>query len=188
MAASTTTTTTTTAAAAADAEMMELAIAQAHLSDPIQEAYCVGAVLALVDRATGGSPTVLTTGYSRELPGNTHAEECCLIKLTAEQRAVLDGLGGNAAAAADKEAVMYTTMEPCGLRLSGKLPCADRILDAKFISRVVVAIREPANFVEKCTGAQSLAAAGVKVDFLPEFAARAKEPFKHLQVVDAKED
>ncbi|KAJ3084004.1 hypothetical protein HDU99_004219 [Rhizoclosmatium hyalinum] len=155
-----------------DHEMMKLALEQAHLSPPIQEAYCVGAILAAVDKSTGKAKAV-TRGYSREIPGNTHAEECCFMKLSEEEKALL--LGNP-----DIEFVMYTTMEPCGLRLSGKLPCANLILNAGYVKRVVVAIREPPNFVAQCTGAQLLQENGIDVVFLDEYADAAREPFKHL--------
>lgn len=49
----------------------------AHSCVPVARAFNVGAVL------TDGAGRLLTTGFSRELPGNTHAEECCLLKLEA---------------------------------------------------------------------------------------------------------
>ncbi|KAJ3193876.1 DRAP deaminase, partial [Irineochytrium annulatum] len=109
---------------------MKSAIAQAHLSTPVESAYCVGAVL--VNPTTN---TVLSTGFSRELPGNTHAEECCLLKLADTAQA--------------RGATMYTTMEPCGERLSGKQGCAQRLI-AVGIGRVVVGASEPRNFIESC--------------------------------------
>ncbi|KAL9552774.1 hypothetical protein MBANPS3_003615 [Mucor bainieri] len=58
-----------------DLKYMQLSIEEANKSIPAPAAYCVGA--ALVD-AQG---QLLSVGYSRELPGNTHAEECALIKI-----------------------------------------------------------------------------------------------------------
>jgi hypothetical protein len=49
-----------------DTYFMRLAIAQAHQSIPVDSAYCVGCVIILND-------TVVSSGFSRELPGNTHA-------------------------------------------------------------------------------------------------------------------
>ncbi|KAJ3125223.1 hypothetical protein HK100_010923 [Physocladia obscura] len=141
--------------------MMQLAVEQAKQSPPSEGAYCVGAVLAAVDK-TLSTATVLATGFSRELPGNTHAEECCFIKVREAQL--------KEARDSHKQLVIYTTMEPCGLRLSGKLPCANRILEAGYVERVVVAIREPPNFVESCTGAQLLQEKGLAVDFFDSFA------------------
>ncbi|KAJ3246336.1 hypothetical protein HDU77_009007 [Chytriomyces hyalinus] len=155
-----------------DHDMMRVALEQAHQSPPVESSYCVGAVLAAVDKRTN-TATALTTGFSRDLPGNTHAEECCFIKLPEDQKAQL-------LADENTALVMYTTMEPCGLRLSGKLPCASLILNAGYIKRVVVAIREPPNFVEECTGAQLLQDHGIEVVFMDEYAEAAREPFKHL--------
>ncbi|KAF9278035.1 hypothetical protein BGZ68_008823 [Mortierella alpina] len=69
---------------------MKLAIEQANLSIPVPSGYCVGAVLVQETHPDPDSDLpqvdrfrVVATGYSRELPGNTHAEECCLIKLAA---------------------------------------------------------------------------------------------------------
>jgi pyrimidine deaminase RibD-like protein len=59
-----------------DKYFMEMAIECANKCVPVESAFNVGAVL--VD----SNGVVLSTGYSRELPGNTHAEECCLLKLS----------------------------------------------------------------------------------------------------------
>lgn len=56
---------------------------------------------------------------------------------------------------------MYTSMEPCSRRLSGKESCTSRLLRAG-VRRVVVGIREPTNFVA-CDGLDQLRAAGVSV-------------------------
>ncbi|KAF9340162.1 hypothetical protein BGZ91_003228 [Linnemannia elongata] len=90
---------------------MKLAIEQAKLSIPVPSGYCVGAVLVQEtlreantnrhgnndsiddvtsqefeedkDEGYADRFRVVVTGFSRELPGNTHAEECCLLKLAA---------------------------------------------------------------------------------------------------------
>ncbi|KAG5460630.1 MAG: cytidine deaminase-like protein [Olpidium bornovanus] len=147
------------AAAAADRRFMRQAAALARLSRPVDTAYCVGAVLVSAQGA------VLSTGYSRELPGNTHAEECCLLKL--------------ASAAAARGAAMYTTMEPCGERLSGKPPCAD-LLAAAGVARCAFGAREPDAFVENCAGADRLRAAGVHVAHLPGFEDECLAPNAHV--------
>jgi pyrimidine deaminase RibD-like protein len=160
----------------------------------------VGAVLV------SASGRVLATGYSRELPGNTHAEECALIKAgfdadraaaaparsssaagggIAEQRAATSddaaAMEGRDGANAVRGATMYTTMEPCSFRLSGKTPCADRLLAAG-VARVVVAIHEPPHFVEACTGVHKLRDASLQVDVLDdaELQALARAPNAHL--------
>ncbi|KAJ3018417.1 DRAP deaminase [Thoreauomyces humboldtii] len=145
---------------ARDGSYMRLAIAEAHRCIPVPTGYNVGAVL--VD-ASG--TTILAKGFSRELPGNTHAEECCLIKLPFLAFA--------------RGATMYTTMEPCSERNSGNRPCADRLLEAG-IGRVVMGVREPAHFVAQCKGVELLRAAGVKVDHLGGFEEECLEPNRHV--------
>ncbi|KFZ12240.1 hypothetical protein V502_07189 [Pseudogymnoascus sp. VKM F-4520 (FW-2644)] len=61
---------------------MSHALQQAHLSPPKPANFRVGAVLVDAD-----SNTILSTGYTGELPGNTHAEQCCFIKI-AQQHSI----------------------------------------------------------------------------------------------------
>ena len=127
-----------------DREYLLLALEEAKKCIPNATAYCVGCVI--VNPSTS---TVLSTGYSRELPGNTHAEENALAKLASHEE--LSGLD------------LYATMEPCSERLSGNKPCTDRILEAgSLIRRVVLGVREPDEFV-KCMGVEKLQAHGVEV-------------------------
>ncbi|PGH08521.1 hypothetical protein AJ80_07841 [Polytolypa hystricis UAMH7299] len=89
---------------------------------------------------TSTTDTILSTGYTLELPGNTHAEQCCLAKYAAQQgvseedvgRALLPGgkhpLDNNNSSDEVGEVVLYVTMEPCGKRLSGNTPCVQRII------------------------------------------------------------
>ncbi|RUP45924.1 cytidine deaminase-like protein [Jimgerdemannia flammicorona] len=138
---------------------MREAINQANLSIAIPTAYCVGAVLTSKDGA------VLSTGFSRELPGNTHAEECALTKVSGDPTAARGG-------------TMYTTMEPCSLRLSGNRPCVERILEAG-IARVVMGVREPPNFVQ-CNGVDLLREKGVKVCVVPGVEEDCLKPNRHV--------
>lgn len=140
-----------------DAEFMQQAIQLAHQSIPVEKAYCVGAVLVRDNQ-------VLSTGFSRELPGNTHAEECALAKLSDPSLA--------------KGATMYTTMEPCSTRLSGNRPCTDRILEAG-IARVVMGVKEPPNLVN-CNGAEQLLQRNVQVQVVPGVKDACLEPNKHI--------
>jgi pyrimidine deaminase RibD-like protein len=134
---------------------MRLALAQAHNSPPKPTNYRVGAVL--VDTSTN---EILATGYTLELPGNTHAEQCCFMKL-AEQHGVpeerlRDVLPSTLA--------LYTTVEPCSKRLSGNLPCVERVLRlAGCIRSVYVGVMEPETFVAENTGRKSLEEAGIEV-------------------------
>jgi pyrimidine deaminase RibD-like protein len=122
--------------------------------------YRVGAVLIRLD-----SNEIATTGYSLELAGNTHAEQCCFIKL-AKQHGLTDeeGLAGLTL----PQMALYTTMEPCSERLSGNLPCVQRILRLKeFIKTVYVGILEPDKFITNNTGQRTLRDAGISVVHVP---------------------
>jgi len=82
---------------------MELAISEAARCTLVLTAYSVGAVL--VDDPTDLN-SLFVTGYSREIEGNTHAEQCCILKMNSPLR---------------ESAALFTTMEPCNLRLSGNV-------------------------------------------------------------------
>ena len=56
---------------------------------------------------------------------------------------------------------MFSSMEPCSVRLSGNRPCTDRCIEAG-VARVVLAIKEPSTFV-KCEGVDKLREHGVAV-------------------------
>ncbi|KAJ1984488.1 hypothetical protein H4R34_000635 [Dimargaris verticillata] len=152
-----------------DVAFLEKAIAEAEKSAPVPSAYCVGAVLV----GPEPNPQVLSTGFSRELPGNTHAEECALQKLRDNPLHSPDEI-----AALLKQATMYTTMEPCSKRLSGNRTCTARILEAG-IPRVVLGVKEPANFVQ-CEGVQLLQDGGVQVVYVPGLEERCMAPNRHI--------
>lgn len=126
----------------------------ARKSPPKPTNYCVGAVL--VSAATS---TVLSTGYTLECEGNTHAEQCCFIKLAKEYGVEEENLGDVLPAS-----VLYTTVEPCSVRLSGNKTCVERILGLKGkIAVVYVGVKEPETFVGQNQGRQKLEDAGIKV-------------------------
>ena len=137
---------------------MRLALSLAEKSPPKPTNFRVGAVL--VDESEN---TILSTGYTMELSGNTHAEQCCLQKLaTAHGRQVEE-----VADLLPTGKVIYTTMEPCGKRLSGNLPCVDRILGTKSgvnggIRTVYLGVQEPETFVGQNTGRIKLENAGIQ--------------------------
>lgn len=128
---------------AKDVEWMLEAVKLAWLSNAVTSAYCVGCVI--IDPKT---QTLLSTGYSRELEGNTHAEECALRKLQHVDP--------------DTQVDMYTTMEPCSERLSGNTPCCTSILQFGKVRSVYIGAAEPANLV-KCNGVKILLEAGIQV-------------------------
>jgi pyrimidine deaminase RibD-like protein len=134
---------------------MKLALSLATRSPPKPSNYRVGAVV--VDVAAN---QVLATGYTLELPGNTHAEQCCIEKL-AKRYSVA---GSFLVQALPDEVALYTTVEPCSKRLSGNLPCVDRILAlAKRIKTVYVGVQEPSTFVQVNEGGKRLRDAGIEV-------------------------
>ncbi|OTB09515.1 hypothetical protein M426DRAFT_316058 [Hypoxylon sp. CI-4A] len=133
---------------------MKLALSLATKSPPKPTNYRVGAVV--VDLA---SNEILATGYTLELPGNTHAEECCFKKLAEKYGVPADRLGE----ALPDQVTLYTTVEPCSLRLSGNLPCVDRILAiGDKIKTVFVGVYEPEKFVSENSSKQKLKNAGIE--------------------------
>lgn len=133
---------------------MQYALAQARKSPPKPTNYAVGAVL--VDTATN---TILSDGYTLELEGNTHAEQCCLAKLAEQHRVPEEEL----AAVLPRSLALYTTVEPCSRRLSGNTPCAARLVRLAGVVRTVyVGVLEPKAFVEENDGRAALEGAGVR--------------------------
>ena len=111
--------------------LMRRAIDLARLSTAdTSTRYRVGAVIASSE--TGD---VLSTGYTGQLPGNTHAEECALA-LFAGSPTVSGNLD------------LYTSMQPCTLRNSGLKTCTERIVESGIIGRIFVGVGEPKDFVE----------------------------------------
>lgn len=142
-----------------DEAWMKMAADQAFKCIPSSTAFSVGAVLL------SASGKLLSHGYSRELPGNTHAEQVCLLKLSSLSSAV----GGT----------IYSTMEPCGDRSAGNTPCADLIIESQ-IAKCIVGIKEPRNFVENTRGLQRLIDSGVIVEFVEGLSDECRAPNKHL--------
>jgi len=137
---------------------MEYALDQARLSPPAPTKFCVGAVLVDADKNE-----ILSTGYSMELPGNTHAEQCCFIKVAQKHNLPEERIGE----VLPKHTVLYTTMEPCNKRLSGNRTCVERILRLNGAIKVVyVGIKEPETFIGENMGRKRLEDAGVVVAFV----------------------
>ncbi|DBA00535.1 TPA: hypothetical protein N0F65_006439 [Lagenidium giganteum] len=143
--------------AADDERFMRLAIAEAHKSVPSENAFCVGCVVVKDGQ-------VLSSGFSREFPGNTHAEQVALTKL--------DFLA--------EGCTVYTTMEPCSKRVSGNVPCVQSCLRAR-VSRVVIGVLEPKNFVV-CEGVALLEEAGVEVVVLKGLEEECLAPNRHINL------
>lgn len=148
---------------------MLLALEEAKKCESKPGAFSVGCLL--VSRLPNSpSPTILAHSYSRELPGNTHAEANALEKARSlsltELRERLGLEGDNFPAIDDvlHHTDVYTTMEPCSVRTSGLAPCADALISAH-VTRCIIGVGEPADFVN-CEGARKLKEAGVKVVWL----------------------
>lgn len=134
---------------------MRLALAIARKSPPKPTNYRVGAIILDADENR-----ILATGYTLELEGNTHAEQCCLVKLSEQYGVPEERL----AEVLPPNTVLYTTVEPCGKRLSGNVPCVERILSlGNAIKVVYVGVKEPEKFVGENIGRSSLENAGVRV-------------------------
>jgi len=124
-----------------------------------ERSFAVGAII--VD----GADRLLATGYSLERGPGWHAEEVALAS-AAEQHLDLRGC------------TLFSSLEPCSVRLSGKRPCVEHILAAG-IARVVFALTEPPLFV-RCQGRAVLEANGVEVIQLPDLAPAVREINAHL--------
>ncbi|KAJ2235700.1 hypothetical protein H4R99_007886 [Coemansia sp. RSA 1722] len=141
-------------------ELMELAIQQANLARPIETAFSVGCLLV-------HGRQIISTGYSREIPGNTHAAQCAIAKSRSTSQAHLV-----------RGSVLYTTMEPCSFRLSKNTPCTTHIINAG-IKKVVIGVKEPLTFSE-CQGVRRLLEAGVEVVHLKILEEECLQPNIHL--------
>ncbi|MCO5555844.1 hypothetical protein L7F22_009389 [Adiantum nelumboides] len=149
-----------------DLDSMLLALRLASKCDETSTAFCVGCVIT--NDETG---EMIATGFSREQPGNTHAEEVAINKIRSTSQIPMS-----------KSRILplslYTTMEPCSERLSKKNACVQNIL--KFnqdelpwsidgetfilrIVRIVQGVREPEDFVQ-CVGSRILQENGMTVE------------------------
>jgi pyrimidine deaminase RibD-like protein len=150
---------------------MEHAVEKARLSPPGPDKFCVGAVLANAD-----SGEVLSTGYSLEIArdiegdlGSTHAEQCCFIKVAQKHSLPLARAEEHIGKVLPKNTILYTTMEPCNERLSGKRTCCDRIVALKgHLKTVYVGIREPNTFIKDNDGKPRIEAEGIGFEMVPE--------------------
>ncbi|KAA1468504.1 cytidine deaminase-like protein [Dentipellis sp. KUC8613] len=146
---------------------LRIALDEAAKCEPTPTAFCVGCVLVARFPSDADAPVVLSTGYSRELPGNTHAEANALEKarkLSAEELAALYSPAAHPSYTLDDllhHTDVYTTLEPCSIRTSGLAPCADALIAAG-VRRCFIGVGEPDDFVN-CEGAQKLKNAGIEV-------------------------
>ncbi|KAH7312375.1 cytidine deaminase-like protein [Stachybotrys elegans] len=138
---------------------MRYALALADKSPPKPTNFRVGAILVKLE-----DWSITAAGYTLELPGNTHAEECCLLKLAEQHSTTEEKL----ADFMTSPHVLYTTVEPCYKRLSGKLPCVERVMRQKaWIQKVYIGVLEPETFVGPNPGRRILEEAGIDVSHVP---------------------
>ncbi|KAJ2683451.1 hypothetical protein IWW39_005499 [Coemansia spiralis] len=141
-------------------EFIELAIQQANLARPIDTAFSVGSLLV-------HGRQIIATGFSRELPGNTHAAQCAIQK---SKSATLSHFV--------QGSVLYSTMEPCSSRLSKNTACSAHIISAG-IREVIIGVKEPLTFSE-CKGVAQLREAGINVVHLKVLEEECLKPNVHL--------
>jgi len=128
--------------ARSDSQWLAEAVELGRRCPPTDRAFSVGAILV------GTDGVVIATGFSREGDPSVHAEEVALNK--ARRRCV-----------STEGATLYSSMEPCSRRLSGRKPCVEHIIEAG-VGRVVYALAEPPVFVQ-CEGHETLVRAGIEV-------------------------
>ena len=124
---------------------VELARKSIHESDGEPHPY-VGAVVVK-------DGVVIATGYRGETGEGRHGEYCALRKLNDD----VDNVDL-------RDCTVYTTLEPCSIRKSGKTPCTTRLIKSK-VARVVYGL---ADKDETVFGHSSLEEAGIEVDLFPK--------------------
>lgn len=156
------------------------ALSLARKSPPKPTNFRVGCVIVAFgpgDDPTDG--TLLETGYTLELEGNTHAEQCALAKLAQreqQQRTAGGGGGGGEIMTPERNVHLYTTLEPCGKRLSGNTSCVERIIATRAsgggqgggVRKVIFGAREPGTFVQDSQSLKMLDAAGVPWEYVSD--------------------
>lgn len=150
---------------------MQQCIELAKKSPPKPSNFRVGALLVALP-----SKTILSTGYTLELPGNTHAEQSALEKYSRERGVSNPETQLSAAfpppspGSTDTELVIYCSMEPCAKRLSGNKSCAQRIVETRGqgwgVKKVYYGVKEPETFVGESEGVRLLTEAGVELEYI----------------------
>ncbi len=174
----------------------------ARKSPPKPTNFRVGALLVSYPNDEILSAKVLSTGYTLELEGNTHAEQCALSKLASQHSIPESELG--TVLTPEANVTLYTSLEPCGVRLSGNTPCVRRIIatrslpyqsdsaggNAGGIRKVVFGAKEPGTFVKYSESCRMMTEADVDWEYVDglndEILAVAKEGHKQETNVDNK--
>ncbi|KAJ5991044.1 hypothetical protein N7499_011588 [Penicillium canescens] len=141
----------------------------AEKSPPRPTNFRVGALLLSRkdNDPTFSDDRILSTGYTMELAGNTHAEQCCFSNYAAVHNVPDDQVSTVLPAEPGRMLIMYVTMEPCGKRLSGNVPCAQRIARTteggrEGVHKVYFGVKEPETFVGESEGCRMLTEAGIE--------------------------
>jgi pyrimidine deaminase RibD-like protein len=142
-----------------DHAWLAAAIDYSRACPPSPGAYSVGAIVVAADG------TELARGYSRQIDPSVHAEEVALGRFRADDLR----LAG---------ATLYSSLEPCAVRASRPVACAELIARTR-LGRVVYALREPP-LLASGGGAALLRVAGISVVELPELAERVRAVNAHL--------
>ena len=148
---------------------LDQALTEARKSPPKPTNFRVGCVLVSYTLPSRG--LIISRGYTLELPGNTHAEQCALSKFASRQNIPETSL--NTVFPPSAAVVLYTTLEPCGKRLSGNTPCVQRIIDTRKgnpdggIRKVIFGAKEPGTFVQDSQSCRMLAEAGIDWEYVP---------------------
>ena len=125
-----------------DAALLQRAVDLARNCTPCDTAFSVGAVIVSPEGVE------ISRGFSRETEARAHAEEVAIAKALAAGKSLTG-------------ATLYSSMEPCSQRVSGRQSCCQRIIDCG-ISRVVYCLDEPPIFVVG-QGVKLLRDAGIEV-------------------------
>jgi pyrimidine deaminase RibD-like protein len=125
-----------------DRSILEVALRLSRLAPPSRTAFSVGC--AIVDAAG----EFVATGFSRELGAHWHAEAVAIEKA---RRADVDL----------SSCSLYSSLEPCSVRRSGRESCCD-LIGRSGLRRVVFGMREPPIFVNG-RRAEMLRASGIEV-------------------------
>lgn len=145
-----------------DRRLMGEAFRLAAKCDTSAGAFSVGSIITDFDHQ------ILSTGYSRELGENWHAEEVAIHKAREDATDL-------------KNCILYSTLEPCGERRSQPECCSQLIVTAG-ISVVMYAIPEPDTFVKEPKGLSLLEKAQVSIHRLSGFEDRFLEDNRHIAV------
>jgi len=148
-----------------DIGFLKQAIEISKQTRPSEARFSVGAVLVDQDRS------FVASGFTGELGDGWHAEAVAIKK-------ALDNDFN------PRGATIYSSLEPCSIRASGKENCAALLIE-KGIVRVIFALSEPPIFVVG-EGTKKLKQAGIKIEQVNSLGKSVIEINKHLLSKKAK--